>query len=818
MASPVSDPVTLAAVRPQRTFLGHPIGLYFLFFTEMWERFSYYGMRALLMLYMVNYFRMSQKEASFYYKWYTSLVYLTPLLGGYIADRYLGNKRAVVIGAVSMAIGHFLMAFEPLPAFFSALVFLIIGNGFFKPNMSTQVGRLYPPNDPRRDGAYTIFYMGINLGALLSPLGCGWLAENTLGGYHSGFTVAGIGMVCGLVIYLVGLPWIKELNPSQEPSAAAGKAESLPRDFIAALRDLQKQTEKAKSDVFVAMVHMPELPRGFNVKKGGLLKDEVRYDATTQTLIATKRLTDSEIQALMMTINDPRFAEMAESENGGPPAIGRQFALPEKVAEQTPSATRALNQVGPFLMAVAGGMLAVVALLLGFLKGFSWDGFLNTTVPLLLIAIPTLIGSWILSRVHNAMRDRVMAIFGLGVFVVFFWAAFEQAGNALNLWADKTTDRYLTTVAPPPPIFPMVIESEESIDRPASSWDRWSTMFRLKPGAGVGSNFLDPVPTAWFQSINAVAIVIIAPFFAIMWTWLGRRGWNPSIPTKMAVGLVLMGLGFVIMIYAGERENQPSEIAYRGPLPEQIKLTGQQQLATEEEGKGLEAYHAGRLRYDAAEGKLKMTGVLPDTERDRIVRDTAPTNFKKAVEALKEMSIANQGEGTASVTIERVPDGFDLRYAGFSKRKIDFNPSTRQLTATNIELADKDVKALLVAGGDKNLRNALDQLYVNSSAFRVSSWWLFWFYILATLGELCLSPVGLSMVSKLAPAKFATMLMGMWLLTSFFGGFAAGSFGEIWGTVAPIEFFWIFVAALGVAALVLFVLVRKIVAMMHGVN
>src|SRR5436190_19435472 len=123
MASPVSDPATVTA-KPQRTFLGHPLGLYFLFFTEMWERFSYYGMRALLMPYMINYFRMLQKDASFYYKWYTSLVYLTPLIGGYLADRYLGNKRAVIIGAVAMAIGHFLMAFEAMPAFFSALAFL----------------------------------------------------------------------------------------------------------------------------------------------------------------------------------------------------------------------------------------------------------------------------------------------------------------------------------------------------------------------------------------------------------------------------------------------------------------------------------------------------------------------------------------------------------------------------------------------------------------------------------------------------------------------------------------------------------------------
>ena len=135
-----------------KTFLGHPIGLYVLFFTEMWERFSYYGMRALLMLYMVNYFKWTQSDASSVYKWYTTLVYVTPILGGFMADRYLGNTWAVIIGAVLMAIGHFLMAFEANNIFYAALIFLIIGNGFFKPNRSTQVGRLYPPNDRRRDG------------------------------------------------------------------------------------------------------------------------------------------------------------------------------------------------------------------------------------------------------------------------------------------------------------------------------------------------------------------------------------------------------------------------------------------------------------------------------------------------------------------------------------------------------------------------------------------------------------------------------------------------------------------------------------------
>ena len=211
-----------AAVK-QRTFLGHPIGLYVLFFTEMWERFSYYGMKAILILYMINYLKMAPRDAGNIYKLYTTFVYVTPILGGIIADQLIGNRRAVIVGAVLMAIGHFLMAFEEFPIFLTALIILIFGNGFFKPNMSTQVGRLYPAGDGRLDGAYTIFYMGINLGAFASPIICGWLAENTVGSFHSGFTMAGIGMVLGLIIYLVGQPFVREIPHDVVAEPAAPK-------------------------------------------------------------------------------------------------------------------------------------------------------------------------------------------------------------------------------------------------------------------------------------------------------------------------------------------------------------------------------------------------------------------------------------------------------------------------------------------------------------------------------------------------------------------------------------------------------------------
>jgi proton-dependent oligopeptide transporter, POT family len=227
-------------------FLGHPKGLAFLFTTEMWERFSYYGMRALLVLYMTKYVLIpgqagnviglagvrSTLEAVFgpldvqalssqLYGFYTALVYLTPIFGGLIADRLLGQRRTVVIGATLMAIGHFLMAVERLLLF--ALLALIVGNGAFKPNISTQVGRLYAPGDRRRDRAYSIFYVGINVGAFLAPLICGTLGEKA--GWHYGFAAAGVGMLIGLFIYLYAMPL---LPPDELEKARAAHIEKRP--------------------------------------------------------------------------------------------------------------------------------------------------------------------------------------------------------------------------------------------------------------------------------------------------------------------------------------------------------------------------------------------------------------------------------------------------------------------------------------------------------------------------------------------------------------------------------------------------------------
>lgn len=229
-----------AAARPE--LFGHPAGLTYLFATEMWERFSFYGMRSLLVLYMTKHLLLPahsgavvglngvqraleavfgplpvQPLSSLIWGLYTALVYFTPIFGGLLADRVLGRRRTVVIGAVLMAIGHFMMASEPL--FLFALLFLILGSGAFKPNISTQVGGLYASGDHRRDRAYSLFYVGINIGAFLAPLVCGTLGEKA--GWHYGFAAAGIGMCVGLAIYLSALP---QLPPDDLAATRSGEA------------------------------------------------------------------------------------------------------------------------------------------------------------------------------------------------------------------------------------------------------------------------------------------------------------------------------------------------------------------------------------------------------------------------------------------------------------------------------------------------------------------------------------------------------------------------------------------------------------------
>jgi POT family proton-dependent oligopeptide transporter len=203
--------VGIAAARdgcmtPTRNWFGQPRGLTILFLTEMWEIFSYYGMRSLLVYYMTKQLMIGQEKSSLIYGTYTAMAYFTPVVGGVISDRWLGKRRAVIIGGAIMAAGHFMMAFEPL--FYAALATIALGNGLFLPSLPSQINDLYKPDDPRRSWAYNVYYVGINIGGFLAPLICGTLGE--FYGWHWGFGAAGVGMLAGLIIYIAGGKYLPE--------------------------------------------------------------------------------------------------------------------------------------------------------------------------------------------------------------------------------------------------------------------------------------------------------------------------------------------------------------------------------------------------------------------------------------------------------------------------------------------------------------------------------------------------------------------------------------------------------------------------------
>ncbi|HCP50491.1 MAG: MFS transporter [Gammaproteobacteria bacterium] len=238
----------MEAATDSTTFLGHPRGLVVLFFAEMWERFSFYGMRALLVLYLTQHFLFEDGVAATIYASYGSLVYLMPLLGGLIADRYLGFRKSVIFGAALLVCGHFLMAYEGAPAdvvdgtvvrdelalavMYLALAFIIVGVGFLKPSISNIVGELYQQNERRRDQGFTLFYMGINLGALSAMLLCGWLGQHEDYGWSYGFGLAGVGMLVGLITFVRGRRWLSGVGAPARPLVLTSRVMGVRRETI----------------------------------------------------------------------------------------------------------------------------------------------------------------------------------------------------------------------------------------------------------------------------------------------------------------------------------------------------------------------------------------------------------------------------------------------------------------------------------------------------------------------------------------------------------------------------------------------------------
>ncbi len=641
----------------------HPRALYFLFGAEMWERFSYYGMRALLVLYLVEHHGWQPHDSSTVYKWYTSLVYLTPLIGGLLADQFLGLRASIVIGGTLMALGHFLMAFEPIPIFYCALACLVVGNGFFKPNMSTLVGKMYKKDDARRDGAFTIFYMGINVGAGVAPIWCAAVRER-FHSFHWGFALAGIGMMIGLVNFLIG----------------------------------QRTVAKAVADAGNDMRTMRQIRR-----------EEA----------ATKK-TEEEV-----TGDDD---DLKPGAGGIPGMISRAY---------------------PYLLP----LLALTMPIYYAIRVARGDDKPISLVMPIAFSIVFIVMGVLLRKIGGAAKDKSIVIFVVFVFVVLFWMAFEQAGNALNLWAEFFTDRHIGS----------------------SSYTAES-----------------------FQSANPIFILLFAPAFSALWLWMAKRGSEPRTSVKILIAMVFMAASFAVMVVGAARENA---VVTHVDKP----FTVPKELA----GKELDA---GRLTLK--DGSIEVRGVLAHYVVQDMFEKTAPRGW---VEWAKGLDDTTKNAAAVAVRVPISAATFKFPFDEKGAKEAGVAQDDRTLVFT--KHADAQVRASIAAAASPpEFREAVTEAEDKSLAARNTGLWLLLSYLFATLGELCLSPVGLSMVTKLAPRRFASLFMGVWLLTSSVAQYAGGSIGESWGAIAPMSYFWLFVWTSLAGAVVLVLLIKPLNKLMHEVH
>ena len=412
------------------TFLGHPKGLFVLFFAEMWERFSYYGMRALLIFYLTKHWLFSDEKSGIIYGAYTALVYITPVLGGYLADRYLGQRKAVVYGAVLLTFGHFLMGFEgsggqdagSLNIFWLALAFIIVGSGFLKANISVIVGQLYPRTDVRRDGAYTIFYMGINLGAAIGALLCGYLGETY--GWSYGFGAAGVGMLLGLIVFIWGKPLLLGRGEPSDPAKLVSTVGGVKLEWLIYLTGL------------IAVVICWWLVQNQDVV-GTLL-------GIAGTIL------------VLYVLGIATFKFVYGSFDAAPKAPLYLFSL--------------------------GGVLAIAAFVGMFAKLMSESA--AQTLALSGFGLSLIVVIWQCFGKPNHDRDRIFAAMFLIIGSILFWALFEQAGSSLNLLTDRHVDRSILGWEPKASQFQSLNAIYIVLLAPLFAW-LWTSMGRrgIEPSA-----------------------------------------------------------------------------------------------------------------------------------------------------------------------------------------------------------------------------------------------------------------------------------------------------------------------------------------------
>jgi proton-dependent oligopeptide transporter, POT family len=529
----------------QRLF-GHPAGLYTLFFAEMWERFSYYGMRALLVFYMLKGFLAYGDERAYAtYGAYTALVYMTPFFGGMLADKLLGARRAVVFGGLLMAAGHLLMTVENSTAFFLALALLITGNGFFKPNISTMVGELYGENSPKRDGGFTIFYMGVNLGAAMSPLLCGYIGETY--GWHYGFGLATIGMLTGLAVFAMPGGAARALILGAALLAAVTLFTLHPNNpFLIAINVFVGVALLAAAGVAWVSVSRGGLPAEVGQPPRSDQSAAPRFGLFPKTLaVYLGALLCVPVLALMVSGFSPLTKDHKTLV-----LVPTEFV--ERFTKSDSSWMQAIGKVvAPVSKAHPSGYLLVLA-------GLVAAGYLGFKVV----------------RLERIARQRMYVVLVLTFASMLFWAFFEQAGSSVNNFTDRNVRRVFhaatarvitaadvgTSVRLQPTQDQLGFRNDgqmftlNQLDalRKEHGEDREFEIDWRVSEDNVGMRVArrsEEVPASVLQAVNAVYILVLGLAFTALWSLLGTRGFEPSTPFKFALGLLQLGLGFVAFWY-----------------------------------------------------------------------------------------------------------------------------------------------------------------------------------------------------------------------------------------------------------------------------
>ncbi len=515
---------------------GHPAGLFTLFFVEMWERFSYYGMRALLILYMIKGFlQYGDEDAYAVYGAYTAMVYMTPFFGGMLADRLLGPRRAVVVGGLLMAAGQLLLTVPNSLVFFVGLAVLICGNGFFKPNISTIVGSLYGKGSSKRDGGFTIFYMGINLGAAMSPLLCGYIGETY--GWHWGFGLATIGMLIGVAIFVVPTGVAQAMILAGAASAATGLIWYRPENPLS----VGVNVFVSVALVVAAVVAAVALGRGGLPKDIGAPPDRQRLNrrvfgplsAEWTVYLATL------LAILLFVLLVSGFSPFTHDHR--PMTVIPASAV--KPLEDSPNALlRALAVILQESSRPAGLVLVVA--------GFLAFGY---------IIVETF-------RLEKIARQRMYVVLILTFFSMLFWAFFEQAGSSVNNFTDRNVHRVFggrqittqdlgTTVKIEPTQAQLGYHNGDRLFtlsvldqlRKEHKDDPEFTIEWTVAGDNVGmmvARRSQETPASIFQAVNPVYILLFGLVFTALWTVLANLRMEPSTTTKFALGLLQLGLGF----------------------------------------------------------------------------------------------------------------------------------------------------------------------------------------------------------------------------------------------------------------------------------